>query len=169
MPVVPFPEEELPDPTSQGATAFKRYCMQCHALPSPRGHTAAEWDASLDRMVHRMRMMEREKTASWGRWMPDIGAPSDDDVERLRGYLKENALRPAPETLAPEEKGPGGQRFAQVCSQCHGLPDPAQHTAAEWPGVVDRMHVNMQRMGVRPPEDDARAQIVAFLMEYARS
>lgn len=168
MPAVPFPGDELPDPTSEGAVAFKRYCMQCHVLPSPMAHTAAEWDASLDRMVHRMRMMGREKASPWGKWMPAIASPSEADVAHLRGYLKKNALKPAPETLAPTEKGPGGERFAQVCSQCHALPDPAQHTAAEWPEVVSRMHVNMRRMGVAPPEEDDRAQILAFLTEHAR-
>lgn len=168
MPVMPFPEDELPSPTSQGATAFKRYCMQCHALPSPRAHTAAEWDASLDRMVHRMRMMEREQAAPWGKWMPEVAAPSQDEFQVLRSYLKANALRPAPETLLPEQKGPGGERFSQVCSQCHALPDPALHTAEEWPDVVSRMHVNMQRMGVAPPEAQERAQILAFLIDHAR-
>jgi len=168
MPAMPFPEEELPNPTSQGAMAFKRYCMQCHVLPSPKAHTAAEWDASLERMVHRLRMMEREKAAPWGKWMPALATPSEADVAQLRGYLKENALKPAPEALAPLEKGPGGEHFAQVCSQCHALPDPALHTASEWPDVVSRMHVNMQRMGVTPPESDARAQILAFLAEHAR-
>lgn len=168
MPAVPFPEEELPDPASPGAATFKRYCMQCHVLPSPKAHTAAEWDASLDRMVHRMRMMEREKASPWGKWMPAIAAPSEVDVVHLRGYLKENALKPAPETLTPTEKGPGGEHFARVCSQCHALPDPALHTAEEWPDVVSRMHVNMQRMGVAPPEAQERAQILAFLVENAR-
>ncbi len=169
MPAVPFPDDELPNPTSQGAVAFKQYCMQCHALPSPRAHSADEWDTSLVRMLHRMQMMEQEKTASWGRWMPDIAAPSAGEVEHLRRYLKENALRTAPESLSPRSKGPGGVQFAQVCSQCHALPDPALHTAAEWPDVVSRMHTNMQRMAVPPPNDDARAQILAFLMEHARS
>lgn len=168
MPAVPFPEDELPDPTSQGALTFQRYCMQCHVLPSPKAHTAAEWDASLNLMVHRMRMMEREQAAPWGKWMPAIATPSQADVAQLRGYLKENALKPAPESLAPAEKGPGGQHFAQLCSQCHALPDPALHTAKEWPDVVSRMHVNMQRMGVTPPEDDEQAQILAFLTKHAR-
>lgn len=168
MPAVPFPENELPDPASPGAATFKRYCMQCHVLPSPNAHTAAEWDASLDRMVHRMRMMESEQTSSWGKWMPAIAAPSEADVAHLRGYLKENALKPAPETLAPTEKGPGGEGFARVCSQCHALPDPALHTAEEWPDVVSRMHLNMQRMGVTSPEPQERAQILAFLTAHAR-
>jgi cytochrome c5 len=168
MPVVPFPERELPEPTSPGAMAFERYCKQCHVLPSPKAHTADEWSVSLDRMVSRMRMMEREQDAPWGQWMPAIATPSVEELARLREYLRENALRPAPEALAPEAQGPGGDRFAQVCSQCHALPDPALHTAAEWPAVVSRMHVNMQRMGVRPPEDQARGQILAFLTEHAR-
>ena len=86
----------------------------------------------------------------------------------MRGYLKEHALRPAPESLAPAKSGPGGAQFAEVCSQCHALPDPALHTAKEWSVVVQRMHSNMQTMGVDPPEAEVRAQILAFLTDHSR-
>ena len=167
MPVVPFPEAELPDAGSPGAVAFARFCAQCHALPSPRAHSAAEWDATLSRMIRRMGRMADRQRAGRGRWMPRITAPSAAEAARLRDYLKENALAAAPRDLAAEEKGEGGRRFATVCAQCHALPDPSRHTAAEWPDVLDRMIENMERMGVPPPESAARSEILAFLRAHA--
>lgn len=34
---------------------------------------------------------------------------------------------------------PAGILFEATRSLCHVLPDPKQHTADEWPGVVERM------------------------------
>lgn len=167
MPVVPFPEADLPDPTSGGARAFTRFCDQCHALPSPRAHAATAWDASIDRMVGRMRMMEAEKGAPWGAWMPNIAAPSDAEVESIRSYLRSNAMKVAPEGLTGGDDAGGLAAFSKVCSQCHALPDPAQHSDAEWPGVVARMLQNMDRMGVKPPEDEVLEQITTFLTGHA--
>jgi len=42
------------------------------------------------------------------------------------------------------------------CLRKRGKSNPPLHTASEWPDVVSRMHVNMQRMGVTPPTEDAR-------------
>ncbi|GIX28952.1 MAG: hypothetical protein KatS3mg123_2833 [Burkholderiales bacterium] len=44
----------LPEPRSEGARLLQRYCVQCHHLPSPAMHTAADWPAIVDRMVWRM-------------------------------------------------------------------------------------------------------------------
>lgn len=167
MPVVPFPEADLPDPTSAGARAFTRFCDQCHALPSPRSHAGTGWDASIDRMVGRMRMMEAETGAPWGVWMPNIAAPSDAEVESIRSYLWSNAMQVAPEGLTGSDDVGGLAAFSKVCSQCHALPDPAQHSDAEWPGVVARMLQNMDRMGVTPPEDEVLEQVTTFLRGHA--
>lgn len=167
MPVVPFPETDLPDPTSAGARAFTRFCDQCHALPSPRAHAATAWDANIDRMVGRMRTMQAEKGAPWGVWMPNIAAPADAEVESIRSYLRSNAMQAAPEGMTGGDDVGGLAAFSKVCSQCHALPDPAQHSDAEWPGVVARMLQNMDRMGVKPPEDEVLEQVTTFLKGHA--
>ncbi len=45
--------DDLPDIESRGATVLLLYCAQCHALPPPAMHSAAEWPDVLNRMqVH---------------------------------------------------------------------------------------------------------------------
>lgn len=61
-----------------------------------------------------------------------------------------------------------GRRFAQTCAQCHPLPDPRQHTAQQWPGVVARMEQHMRERNLRVPDDDAIEEIEAFLGREAR-
>ncbi len=70
---------------------------------------------------------------------------------------------------------PAGRMFEQACSQCHALPDPGSHTAAEWPAVVRRMQRNMLWMnrvvGSRfdPREPQLRpVEIIEFLQRHAR-
>ena len=63
LPPVTKPSE-LPAPDSQGAQLLKRFCIQCHGLPSPGLHTHDEWPAIYRRMVDRM---ERLNTKERGR------------------------------------------------------------------------------------------------------
>jgi len=161
-PVGSYPVEDLPEPDSTGAIAFSAYCTQCHGLPSPKTHIAAEWDSTIDRMAARMFRMG-------SRGMHGVVAPSESELGELRAYLKEHAMREAPDFFATEQKSPGLEAFSEVCSQCHALPDPAQHTAAEWPGVVSRMQQNMQRMGVEQEEAPVIDSVVEFLSTHAQS
>lgn len=163
MPAISFPESELPNPRSKGAQLFKNYCAQCHSLPSPKSHSPEHWDLTFERMFRRMRMMEREKQSPWGRWMPDVQAPSINEAKVLLAYLKQNALKPAPEDLIPDEDDPGANLFAKTCARCHTLPDPSQHTAEEWTIVVKRMRSNMKQMGVPDIEEDVQKQIIEYL------
>ena len=68
-----------------------------------------------------------------------------------------------------------GEAFRVACSQCHTLPDPQRHTAAEWRAVVARMQQNMEWMnrvvGTRPSADEPQLRVEdinAFLAKYAR-
>lgn len=167
MPSLPFPPSQLPEPDSKGALLFQTYCTQCHALPSPKSHTPAHWEQAFNRMSARMRMMEQQKQSPWGRWMPDISAPSDEEARTLLDYLKRHSMRPAPDDVAPESAGPGAALFRSTCALCHALPDPAQHTPHEWPAVVERMRGNMTRMGVAGIDDRMAEQITEFLARAA--
>jgi len=41
------------------------------------------------------------------------------------------------------------------CQQCHALPNPAMHSAVDWPGVTRRMWLRME--GLVPPTSDVKA------------
>ncbi len=161
-PVVTVAPAELPDADSEGAQAFVRYCGQCHGLPSPRSHSAAEWGTTLTSMQERIRARSPHGGGSRDRWEPNALVPTEDDATNIRGYLEGHSLRSAPEQSLDKSK-PGASAFARVCAKCHALPDPAQHTSSEWPAVVERMKGNMVRMNVGALTDEDRSQIVAFL------
>ncbi len=62
-----------------------------------------------------------------------------------------------------------GQLFSSTCSRCHALPDPRQHTADQWPGVIARMEQNMRSSRLSVPDDNQIRQIQAFLEQHASS
>src|SRR4029079_5768310 len=75
----------------------------------------------------------------------------------------------------PEVSAPAGEPFRLACRQCHVLPDPQRHTAAEWRIVVARMQKNMEWMNRvvgskrMPGEPQLRIEdINAFLAKHAR-
>ena len=100
--------------------------------------------------------------------MHDISAPSDGELEILTAYLQKHALKPIDKTRYEELNTPAGKLFDATCSRCHGLPDPKQHTADEWPEVVQRMTRNMQLMGKPVPDREALDTILGFLQQHAR-
>ena len=80
--------------------------------------------------------------------------PGGTDIERLRRAY-------------PELNTQAGRVFTRTCSQCHVLPDPRQHTAAQWPSVVARMQQYMRERNVPPPGEGDVKQIDSFLAQYA--
>ena len=72
-----------------------------------------------------------------------------------------------PEDLTgPESRG--AALVGQYCTQCHNLPSPSLHTAAEWPPVVERMRQNVATLKKTPFTDAERDAIVQYLQEHAR-
>ncbi len=154
---------QLPAPTSKGARLLGRYCMQCHNLPGPGMHTAQEWPAVVARMNQRMQMM-----SGHGMMMGQVEAPSANELQSLLDYLQAHAQRPIDPTRYPELATAWGRAFQTTCAQCHALPDPKQHSANEWPGVVARMQQNMRTMGKPVPDEKALGEIIGFLQRNAR-
>jgi len=150
----------LPEPRSSGAQLLARYCTQCHELPGPGLHTAGEWPSVADRMNRRMRMMSG--------MMHDIEAPDNDGLRTLVAYLQQHAQMPMDKTKYTDLNTPAGKSFEAMCSQCHALPDPKQHTADEWPGVVGRMTQNMKTMGKPLPDLATLELAVEFLQIHAK-
>ena len=166
--------DELPQPASRGASLVARYCVQCHNLPNPAMHAAARWPSVVARMVFRM-----EGHGNMGTLMADmmagVKAPEREERRVLLAYLQKNAQRPLDAARYPEVDAPSGEAFRLACSQCHVLPDPRRHSAAEWPAVVARMERNMQWMnrvvGSKPIPGEPQLridEINAFLAKYAR-
>lgn len=173
-----FEAAQLPERDSQGAKLVLRYCIQCHNLPNPAMHAAVRWPSVVDRMVLRMRGRGNMGTLM-ADMMAGVEAPSDDEASELLAYLRRNGQKPLDPREYPEVERPSGEAFRLACGQCHVLPDPRRHTAAEWPAVVSRMQRNMQWMnrvvGTQPALDRAAGEpqlrldeILAFLRKYAR-
>ncbi len=165
---------QLPEPRSRGALLIVQYCVQCHNLPNPAMHEAGKWPGIFERMVVRMR-----GRGNLGELMRDmmagVTAPGVDDADALLAYLRRHAQQPLDPEKYPAVDLPEGQSFRLACQQCHVLPDPRRHTAAEWPAVVARMEKNMAWMNrvvgnhPDPREPQLRIEeINAFLARYAR-
>jgi hypothetical protein len=169
-----FEAAQLPEPGSQGALLALRYCVQCHNLPNPAMHHAAKWPTVVERMVLRM-----QGHGNMGTLMADmmagVQAPSPEEAQALLAYLQRHGQVPLDPKRYPEVGRPSGEAFRIACSQCHVLPDPRRHSAAEWRAVVARMQENMAWMnrvvGSKPVPGEPQLrveEINAFLEKYAR-
>lgn len=169
-----FEPSQLPEPGSRGAQLTLRYCVQCHNLANPAMHHAEKWPGIVERMV--LRMQGRGNLgALMEEMMAGVKAPSEEETGALVGYLRKHAQKPLDPKLYPEVNRPSGEAFRLACNQCHVLPDPKRHTAAEWRAVVARMQENMAWMnrvvGSKPEAGEPQLRIEeinAFLARYAR-
>jgi len=169
-----FEPQQLPAPRSRGARLVVQYCVQCHNLPNPAMHHAAKWPAIFERMVVRMRG-KGNMGELMHEMMAGVQAPTDEEAGVLLAYLRRNAQKPIDPGKYPEIFSAEGKSFKLACQQCHVLPDPMRHTAAEWPVVVARMEKNMEWMnrvvGNHHPPDEPQLrteEINAFLVKRAR-
>jgi cytochrome c5 len=153
----------LPEPQSQGALLLVRYCSQCHNLPGPGTHTADEWPAVVERMNRRMQMMSGP-----GMMEMMVESPDESELQAILGYLQEYAQKPIDEAQYDDLDTSAGRAFQSTCSLCHAIPDPQQHTAEEWPAVVERMKQNMVTQGKAVPNEATIEEIVGFLQRHAK-
>jgi cytochrome c5 len=169
-----FQASQLPERGSEGAELTIRYCVQCHNLPNPAMHNPAKWPPIVDRMVLRM-----EGRGNMGSLMSDmmagVKAPTVEEKRTLVAYLRKHGQKPLDEKRYPDVFRPEGEAFRLACNQCHVLPDPKRHTAAEWRAVVARMQQNMEWMnrvvGSKPMRGEPQLrvdEINAFLAKHAR-
>ncbi len=169
-----FTPQMLPERGSPGAKLVLRYCVQCHNLPNPAMHQREKWPKVVERMAERMR-----GRGNLGKLMSEmmggVLAPSAAEEKILVAYLGRNAQRALDPKRFPEVLRPSGEAFRLACQQCHVLPDPRRHTAAEWPAVVARMERNMQWMnrvvGSQPVRGEPQLRVEdinAFLARHAR-
>lgn len=87
----------------------------------------------------------------------------------MGGGMMSNGSAPPQTRTSPQQKDSSApeQAFAETCSQCHALPSPAQHSAAEWPSVVQRMEHYMQSSGLTPPDQRTTGEIIDYLQTHA--
>jgi hypothetical protein len=83
---------DLPEPHSEGAQLTARYCVQCHYLPSPQMHSAAKWEATVQRMVWRMEG-RGNLGAVMKEMMAHVRAPTAEEVATLTRYLRKHGQR----------------------------------------------------------------------------
>jgi hypothetical protein len=169
-----FEIAQLPQRESRGARLLVQYCVQCHNLPNPAMHHAAKWPAVFERMVVRMKG-KGNMGELMQEMMAGVEAPTPEEEAVLLAYLRKNGQTPLDPKKYPEIFSAEGKSFKLACEQCHVLPDPMRHTAAEWPAVVSRMEKNMEWMnrvvGNQPPPDEPQLRIEeinAFLVKRAR-
>jgi cytochrome c5 len=169
-----FSARELPEPRSHGARLTLRYCVQCHNLANPAMHDAQKWPGIVERMVLRMEGRGNLGTLM-SEMMAGVKAPSEEDTRSIIAYLRKHAQAPLDPARYPEVNQAAGEAFRIACNQCHVLPDPKRHTAADWPKVVARMQENMGWMNrvvgsqPSPGEPQLRVEeINAFLRKHAR-
>jgi len=169
-----FALEQLPERESRGAKLVVGYCVQCHTLPNPAMHHAEKWPGIVQRMVLRMEGKGNMGTLM-AEMMAGVKAPGAEETKAIVAYLERHSQKPLDPARYPEVNRASGEAFRLACNQCHTLPDPQRHTAAEWRSVVARMQENMEWMnrvvGSKPvPGEPALRveEINAFLARHAR-
>jgi cytochrome c5 len=70
-----------------------------------------------------------------------------------------------------EPESPGAHLVAHFCGQCHPLPSSAMHSATDWPRVLRRMWLRMDRLpdslGIRTANEGERGTVLKYLMANA--
>jgi cytochrome c5 len=70
-----------------------------------------------------------------------------------------------------DPSSPGAQLVVQFCQQCHALPSPAMHSATDWPRVLRRMWLRMDRLpdslGIRTADEGERGTVLNYLSANA--
>ena len=161
--------EGLPNPNSEGARLEARYCIQCHGIPSPASHNTTDWVPVLRRMVL---MMERSGSMGMmgkgmmGRMHP-VETPNSEEITKLLSYLQAHSLKSVTKENIPETDSKGAALFSGKCNRCHALPDPAQHTATEWPAIVSRMRQHLIQYKMNDLTDEQAKAISAYLEKNA--
>lgn len=175
LPPISYSPEDLPEPDSRGAGLIQVYCTQCHWIPVPQMHTAAEWPVLMRRMVLRARTLQDRlggpltegllgEVLMAGISTADV--PTQGQVDTMLAYLNRNALEPA----TPQGLGEGEEArfYVQECSICHEAPSPLAHTPAEWEEIVGRMQSNMAAVNVEPYDGETVDRVLAYLRERSR-
>jgi hypothetical protein len=92
---------------------------------------------------------------------------------RMHGMMRVPSAPSRNSAGLPEPDSAGAKLVAEYCTQCHSLPDPAQHTALVWPSVAQRMAARMRGLSVvegseiSAPSAAELRTIVTYLQSHA--
>jgi mono/diheme cytochrome c family protein len=174
LPPSNFTADNLPEPGSRGAGLLQVYCVQCHWLPTPQMHSAAEWNVLVPRMLLRAEWLKYRMGGPLTEGLVGqvlmagytaADSPSEAQVDTILAYLQGNALPAAePDELTP---GPGRELFIRKCSVCHETPSPSAHTAPGWERVIALMQSIMSASNVPPLSTGELDVVSAYLRERA--
>lgn len=116
---------------------------------------------------------QQEKAAQTPKATTEAMAPTGASNDALLLAATRIALPPeglSPSDL-PEPGSPGATLEAAYCGQCHALPSPAMHSATDWPRVLRRMWLRMDRLpdslGVRTLDEGDRIVLLNYLTANA--
>ncbi|MDH4274476.1 MAG: hypothetical protein OEW08_05520 [Gammaproteobacteria bacterium] len=87
-PSTPLQKPELPDPLAKGALVLQGHCGQCHVVPAPKQHTAAQWSDVLRKKRKIMQPQPRVGLFGGGAQLPP---PSAAEWHELEVYLRRHA------------------------------------------------------------------------------
>lgn len=171
--------KDLPLPESESARLTAYYCSQCHGIPSPASHSAADWVSVFRRMMLRSlrsqnmgQMMGGQMGHMMGGNLPmgmqNASVPSVEEQALILGYLQDHALKTVSPEDMPDAEGEGAQAFRQKCSRCHALPAPDLHTATQWPDVVERMQSHMKITHLPELTEDELISVKNYLERNAK-
>ena len=71
----PIDKSAYSDLEGESGKAFSQICAQCHVLPSPKQHTAEEWQTVVGRMIEHMTVLKKRK-------------PDEHETKNIVEYLK---------------------------------------------------------------------------------
>jgi len=79
---------------------------------------------------------------------------------RMMGTISIPGEQPPQETDTRYIKG--YQQAKTICSQCHAMPHPNQHSSAEWPEVISRMENHIRTFHKTMPSEAELKSIVDY-------
>lgn len=100
-------------------------------------------------------------------------APPQAEANALFLTAVRAGLPPAGFTAAdlPDPESNGAQAVVKYCTYCHALPSPQTHSATDWPAVLRRMWMRIDRVAeefdVAAPNAGERTVILRYLLDNA--
>lgn len=87
-------------------------------------------------------------------------------VVMLGGVACSEPSPPMP-LIYPETDSPAEKMLLARCGRCHVAPHPDDHSAEEWPAIIQRMQVRMRSKGYPPLDKVEMALLLGYLQRHA--
>jgi hypothetical protein len=169
-------DAEILAASGQGAESLRAAAQRARqrlegALPSDRRPQFQTWmeqhHARMMQLMQRPGGMGSGTAGTGGMMGPMTGQPGGMMGGAMQGMMGTPAVPTVRAESLPERGDRGARLEASYCGRCHGIPNPAAHSAAEWPAVVERMLEHMRSVSVTLPDSAETATILAYLRAHA--